>query len=261
MSGKIQANPKVITYSVKIEEQIGQIQQILEKEYPKENCYIKRWMAIKLLDYEPAILESIDRNLKWNLMKNQKIKEVVEKAQEKLQENGITILNKRDEMVGCIIKQAEKVRKEVCTYQKQEYNSRDRKIDKILTSKKCGIPIMILFLAIIFWITITGANYPSQILSNFFNGLGDKLLLLLEQMNAPDWVTGVFIHGMYRTLTWVISVMLPPMAIFFPIFTLLEDLGYLPRIAFNLDNYFKKACTTGKQALTMCMGVTKWVIF
>lgn len=131
---------------------------------------------------------------------------------------------------------------------------RDQKIDKILTSKKFGIPIMILFLGIIFWLTITGANYPSCLLSDFFGMLQEKLLLLFHTLHAPDWLTGILIDGMFQTVSWVISVMLPPMAIFFPLFTILEDLGYLPRIAFNLDNYFKKACTTGKQALTMCMG-------
>lgn len=140
-------------------------------------------------------------------------------------------------------------------------SNRDRKIDKILTSKKFGIPIMILFLGIVFWLTITGANYPSSLLSDFFNMVQEKLLLVFYTLHAPDWLTGILVEGMFQTVSWVISVMLPPMAIFFPLFTILEDLGYLPRIAFNLDNYFKKACTTGKQALTMCMGMTKWEIF
>ena len=113
---------------------------------------------------------------------------------------------------------------------------------------------MLLFFALIFWITITGANYPSKILSNFFNFSEGKLVYLFELCNSPNWLKEVLIFGMYRTLGWVTSVMLPPMAIFFPLFTILEDLGYLPRIAFNLDNFFRKACTSGKQALTMCMG-------
>ena len=142
----------------------------------------------------------------------------------------------------------------VCKHNKENYNSTDRKIDKILTSKKFGIPIMLAFLGVIFWITITGANYPSAILSNFFNFIQEKLYILFEYWNAPDWLTGVIVTGMFQTTGWVISVMLPPMMIFFPLFTLLEDLGYLPRIAFNLDRCFKKCCGTGKQALTMCMG-------
>ena len=120
---------------------------------------------------------------------------------------------------------------------------------------------MILFLGIIFWLTIIGANYPSTLLSNLFDYIEDKLVYFLEIIHTPSWILNILVYGMYQTVSWVIAVMLPPMAIFFPLFTILEDLGYLPRIAFNLDNYFKKACTTGKQALTMCMGVTKWEIF
>ena len=123
-----------------------------------------------------------------------------------------------------------------------DYNNINRKIDKILTSKLTGIPIMLLFFGLIFWITITGANYPSQILSNFFNFIEPKLVYIFESFNSPNWLIGILIYGMYRTLGWVVSVMLPPMAIFFPLFTILEDLGYLPRIAFNLDNLFRKAC-------------------
>ena len=113
---------------------------------------------------------------------------------------------------------------------------------------------MIAFLGIIFWLTIKGANYPSKLLSELFAFIQSKLYILFEFLHAPTFVTGILIDGMYQTLAWVISVMLPPMAIFFPLFTFLEDLGYLPRIAFNLDNCFKKCCASGKQALTMCMG-------
>ena len=116
---------------------------------------------------------------------------------------------------------------------------------------------MIIFLGVIFWITIIGANYPSQILFSFFNFIQQGLIYITEFLNFPSWLSNMLIYGMYQTLTWVISVMLPPMAIFFPLFTFLEDLGYLPRIAFNMDKFFKKACCSGKQIITMCMGVTK----
>jgi len=117
---------------------------------------------------------------------------------------------------------------------------------------------MLLFLCLLFWITIVGANYPSQLLSDFFTSLKDKILVFFEYLHSPSWLTSLLVNGVYQTVTWVISVMLPPMAIFFPLFTILEDLGFLPRIAFNLDRCFKCACTSGKQALTMCMGVTVW---
>ena len=131
---------------------------------------------------------------------------------------------------------------------------RDRRIDRVLTSKKFGIPIMILLLGIIFWLTIIGANYPSKFLSWIFDFGKIYLTKLLELCYFPQVLINLLMDGVYQTVTWIISVMLPPMAIFFPLFTLLEDLGVLPRIAFNLDNFFKKAGTTGKQALTMCMG-------
>ena len=106
----------------------------------------------------------------------------------------------------------------------------------------------------IFWITITGANFPSEILYKFFSWIEGYLVNIFEWFNAPNWLLESLIFGVYRILSWVVSVMLPPMAIFFPMFTILEDLGYLPRIAFNLDKVFKKCKACGKQALTMCMG-------
>jgi len=109
-------------------------------------------------------------------------------------------------------------------------------------------------LGIVLWITIQGANYPSQLLSKVLFGFEDILTNLCIQYGVPDFIHGILVLGLYRTLAWVIAVMLPPMAIFFPLFTLLEDLGYLPRVAFNLDHLFKKACAHGKQCLSMCMG-------
>lgn len=136
----------------------------------------------------------------------------------------------------------------------QEPHSFDRRLDRILTSKALGFPIMFLLLIFIFWLTMVGANYPSAALSSLFDMLGEKLRYGLEFIMAPTWLVSVICDGLYTTLAWVVSVMLPPMAIFFPLFTLLEDLGYLPRVAFNLDSAFKKCGAHGKQSLTMCMG-------
>lgn len=113
---------------------------------------------------------------------------------------------------------------------------------------------MLLLLAFVFWLTITGANYPSQLLSNGLFWIQDRLSDFFRYVNAPEWLHGILVLGVYRVLAWVVSVMLPPMAIFFPLFTLLEDAGYLPRVAYNLDKHFKRCCACGKQALTMCMG-------
>ncbi len=130
----------------------------------------------------------------------------------------------------------------------------DKKIDKILTSKKFGIPIMILLLGLILYITIAFANIPSDLLFNFFFNIETYLLEGCNSLGLPIIISEFLILGVYRTCAWVIAVMLPPMAIFFPLFTFLEDLGYLPRIAYNLDYYFKKANCHGKQSLSMCMG-------
>ncbi len=132
--------------------------------------------------------------------------------------------------------------------------NRDKRIDDIITSKKFGIPIMLFLLGIIFWITIQGANLPSQVLSDILFGFQYKLNDIFIGFGVNDFLRGILIDGMYRSLAWVVSVMLPPMAIFFPLFTLFEDLGYLPRVAFNLDHMFKKAGAHGKMCLTMCMG-------
>ena len=132
--------------------------------------------------------------------------------------------------------------------------NRDKRIDDIVTSKKFGIPIMLALLGLIFWITIQGANIPSQILADTLFKLQYKLNDIFISFGVNDFIRGILIDGMYKSLAWVVSVMLPPMAIFFPLFTLFEDLGYLPRVAFNLDHMFKKACAHGKMCLTMCMG-------
>lgn len=153
-----------------------------------------------------------------------------------------------------IVLAAESICHEVCQRKKNEDQDRDRLLDRLFVGKKTAYPIMLALLAIVFWITIVGANYPSQWLSTALFWLGDRLGDLLVYINCPNWLYGVLIDGAYRTLAWIVSVMLPPMAIFFPLFTLLEDSGYLPRVAFNLDKPFKKCNSCGKQALTMCMG-------
>ena len=128
------------------------------------------------------------------------------------------------------------------------------KIDRIVISRIFGYPLMLLLLGGVFWLTITGANIPSEMIASALFAFQDVLTAWFQWLNAPAWLHGVLVLGMYRTLAWVVAVMLPPMAIFFPLFTLLEDVGYLPRVAFNLDNMFKKAKACGKQCLTMCMG-------
>jgi ferrous iron transport protein B len=131
----------------------------------------------------------------------------------------------------------------------------DRAIDGVVTSRRFGYPVMFLLLAIVFWVTVEGANYPSRMISGvLLDGVHPWLKVLGESVGFPWWVNGVLFDGAYMAMAWVVSVMLPPMAIFFPLFTLLEDFGYLPRVAFNLDGLFRRAGAHGKQALTMTMG-------
>ena len=131
---------------------------------------------------------------------------------------------------------------------------RDRRFDRIFLSRRFGIPVMLLLLAFVMWITVAGANYPSALLGDALFSLGDRMSEGMISAGAPSWLEGVLIQGIYKVLAWVVSVMLPPMAIFFPMFTLLEDSGYLPRVAFNLDRCFRCSGACGKQAVTMAMG-------
>ena len=128
---------------------------------------------------------------------------------------------------------------------------RDRALDRLLTSKATGIPVMLALLGLVLWLTMVGANAPSQLLSNLLMGWQEPLRGVFQRLGAPWWLEGALVDGVYRTAAWVVSVMLPPMAIFFPLFTLLEDAGYLPRVAFNLDHFFRKAGAHGRQSLTM----------
>lgn len=263
-------NPKKIKYSSQIEENIDILEQELINTYEEneqenyrgiplaleenkisEKLY--RWISIKIIDGEEKILETIQQKFNINL-EAENIKECTTHIKNNLEKSGITNKNFKDKIVSNIVKKAEEVSQEVCCFEDRDYSGRDRKIDKILTSKKFGIPIMILFLGLIFWLTIVGANYPSELLFNLFNSIQIKLINFANYIHCPQWLSDMLINGIYQTLTWIIAVMLPPMAIFFPLFTILEDLGYLPRIAFNMDGFFKKACCSGKQMITMCMG-------
>lgn len=263
-------NPKKIKYTSQIEENIDILEQELINTYEEneqenyrgiplaleenkisEKLY--RWISIKIIDGEEKILETIQQKFNINL-EAENIKECTTHIKNNLEKSGITNKNFKDKIVSNIVKKAEEVSQEVCSFEDRDYSGRDRKIDKILTSKKFGIPIMILFLGLIFWLTIVGANYPSELLFNLFNSIQIKLINFANYIHCPQWLSDMLINGIYQTLTWIIAVMLPPMAIFFPLFTILEDLGYLPRIAFNMDGFFKKACCSGKQMITMCMG-------
>ncbi|MFB3812656.1 MAG: nucleoside recognition domain-containing protein [Terriglobales bacterium] len=162
--------------------------------------------------------------------------------------------NFRDRMVETLYEQADRIAgRAVKSGEKRNWDL-DQRIDRLVTSPVFGLPLMLLLMAAVFWITIIGANYPSQAIANLLFALEERAVALFNSLGAPWWLTGFLWNGVYRGLAWVVSVMLPPMAIFFPLFTILEDLGYLPRVAFNMDWLFRKAGAHGKQSLTIAMG-------
>ena len=162
--------------------------------------------------------------------------------------------NFRDEAVRSIYQEATRVARRATRSPESGQSTLDQRIDRLVTSPILGLPIMAVLLTAVFWLTIAGANVPSAMLASGFFWVEDQAAALFDAWGSPWWLTGFIWHGVFRGLAWVVSVMLPPMAIFFPLFTILEDLGYLPRVAFNLDFLFRRAGAHGKQALSMAMG-------
>ena len=160
----------------------------------------------------------------------------------------------RDDIVGDIYRTSASICKEAVQYTNTDKLYRSEKLDKIFTSPIWGFPIMLGILSIIFYLTIAGANVPSDMIAKFFGWVEGYLTSWFQAMHAPEWLHGILILGLFRGIGAVISVMLPPMAIFFPMFALLENYGYLPRVAFNMDRLFKRSGAHGKQSLTMAMG-------
>ena len=241
----------LIKYDSDIEENVEKIENELinivdSKDITKRRL---RWISLRLLEGNENIKQSIIRN--YNIDK-ESIDQVLNRIEILKSKEKTKLIE--DKIVRKLVVESERVKDKVVK-ESSRYDKFQRKIDKILVFKRTGIPIMLLTLLVVLWITITLANYPSQLLSNMFGKGEDFLREFFMNVQAPAFVSGILIDGIYVTLAWVVSVMLPPMAIFFPMFTLLEDLGYLPRIAFNLDKCFKKCCSCGKQALTMCMGL------
>lgn len=241
-----------VTYPACIERAVKMLEQEIKRQWPQFKA--ARFLSVRLLEGDPGIQEAMINYFGKSLFQQDDIKELMKQMECQLRKEGIGKEQMKDQIAAAYGREAEKLANAAVQYKNMEYQCRDRKLDWLFTSKITGFPIMFLMLMFIFWLTITGANYPSQILNTFFLWTGEKLSALLMWIGAPTVVLGIIVNGAYRVLTWVVSVMLPPMAIFFPLFTLMEDFGYLPRVAFNLDKCFKKCHACGKQALTMCMG-------
>lgn len=243
---------------------IQEIGQQLQKIFP--DIPNSDWVALRLLEGDQSIIDAVKSGQLGFLSNTSmavKEKESIpdNKQREALLSKVNTIrwklgMDFHDSVIEGIYNDAAEIAgKVVTTDENKPAYSLDIKIDKIVTSRWLGFPIMLLLLALVFWITVSGANYPSGLLASL---LLDTLHPILKDwgttIGLPWWLNGVLIDGAYLSMAWVVSVMLPPMAIFFPLFTLLEDLGYLPRVAFNMDSLFRKAGAHGKQALSMSMG-------
>lgn len=242
-------SPAPVRYADEVEDAAAMLEEAV-KPYAdgKVNA---RWLSLRLLEMDGT--EPLRETLRDRLGEDVFSCPALKEAREKLEGAGLGREMLRDRLVSCIVLQAEALCRDAvsCPAKSQEWQ---RRLDRFLTSRITGIPVMLALLCGVLWLTITGANFPSSLLSQGLFWIQDRLTDLFHFLGAPEWLHGLLVLGAYRVLAWVVAVMLPPMAIFFPLFTLLEDFGYLPRVAFNLDHCFKKAHACGKQALTLCMG-------
>lgn len=251
LEGYAVLRPAQVTYAPVLEQAVEAILPLLpDLQVPS------RWLALRLLEQDESLLRSLTAHTGFALSQDARLQAALQEQWEVLGQAGLSPDALRDSLVASITQTAEQLCTGVEVQRKRASAQRDRRIDRILTGKYTGIPLMLGLLALSFWLTVAGANYPSQMLSELLIDYAEpRLFTLLSTMGLPDMLCQMLAHGAWRVVAWVTAVMLPPMAIFFPLFTLLEDLGYLPRVAFNLDHHFKACHACGKQALTMCMGL------
>ena len=245
--------PFSVRYPDAIEDAVALLEPLVEEK--SAGRLNSRWLSLRLLDQDDSLIREINACLGEDFLRDEALQSALGEAMALLRERGVENADQlKDMTVAALIHSAEAICCGAVTCERSQYAETDRRLDRLLTGRLTGYPVMLALLALIFWLTISGANYPSQLLADGLFRVQDRLTELFEYLNAPDWLHGVLVLGAYRVLAWVVSVMLPPMAVFFPLFTLLEDAGYLPRVAYNLDKPFKRCCACGKQALTMCMG-------
>lgn len=247
-----------IKYNNNLEKAVTKLENIIEDSKlfdDKTFSYLsKRFLALRLIDCDKKLDNSIKKYFNFSLLEHKTINKAFTEIHNELENIGMKQDDIRDIIVEGIVAKAQEIYAHCTCLCNKCYSRCDRQLDKILTSKLTGIPIMLLLFGVIFYITISGANYPSELLSMAFSKVQEWLYGLFDLLHSPPFLKGLLIDGMFKTLSWVVAVMLPPMAIFFPLFTLLEDFGYLPRVAFNMDRFFAKSGTSGKQSLTMLMG-------
>lgn len=240
-----------ITYDPVIEQTLVSVQDALAEVFAREPSSLPlRWLSLMLLENQ---FPFTDRRTRFPHIFEQ-LEQIRAKGWEQLTSAGYTASSFSDAAVSAVSQKAAAICRQVVTESSTDSIAADRRLDHILTGRLTAYPVMLLGLLFLFWLTITGANYPSQLLSDLLFGAEKYLDALLIRLKVLDWLREPVVYGIFRTAAWVVSVMLPPMMIFFPLFALLEDMGYLPRIAFNLDCCFQKCRSCGKQALTMAMG-------
>ncbi|MED9904136.1 MAG: ferrous iron transport protein B [Lachnospiraceae bacterium] len=257
----VQIPASLISYEPILEDAIKKITDALSALHtscPKTardlSVFSHRFLALRLLDRDYSFEEKLTIHLGGELLDEASLSAVHTAVLTNLQAAGITEDMIQDKLVSRLFQIAEEIAGAVVACKNPHYRKRDMVLDRLFTGRYTAYPLMILLLAAVFWLTLCGSNYPSLLLSRFFLTLEGYVSHALVYISLPKWFHDLAVFGVFRVLGWVIAVMLPPMAIFFPLFTLLEDMGFLPRIAYNMDHCFKKCHACGKQALTMCMG-------
>ncbi len=245
-------NAPPVRYNDKIEEAIAKVSKALAKRL--ESSARCRFVALRLMDSDDGLREELLDSLGVTAGEACEINEAVTGAREWLLSVGVGAEEYRDYITSALICRADEIYSSAVCSSGDEIGTLTRRLDKIFTGRVSAYPVMLLLLALVFFITLSLANYPSEWLAALFSRIGIWLRSLLDGVGAAEWLTGLLVDGAFATLSQVVAVMLPPMAIFFPLFSLLEDSGYLPRVAYNLDRPFACSGACGKQALTMCMG-------
>ncbi len=240
----------IISYPKPIERAAERVADVLKK--CDTGALSTFWIAMRLIEGDEDLCREIYKNLDIG---TEELFSAVAEARRELFLAGIDENGIKDAAVLGITDAAERLAASVTSCVSSDPDERTRRLDKILTGRLTAFPVMLLLLGLVLWITLSLANYPSELLSRLFSYLEGRMLALFSAMGVSGIITDAFIFGIYRTTASVVSVMLPPMVIFFPMFTLLEDSGYLPRVAYNLDRPFSASGACGKQALTMCMGL------
>lgn len=241
-NGKIKTDFIPLRYPKNIEKPLDELSSVLKNEFGFRGIY----PALKILENDKGFIGEFEKRF-GEISENKTLRSLLDSFE---------IPDDVSEKISaCTVFRAEEICLSAVKFSDKNKICKDDKIDSVLTGKILGIPLMLLLFAFIFWLTVSGANYPSEFLSSLFAKIGEWLNSAFLKIGVPHLLKSLLLDGIWKVLSWVVAVMLPPMAIFFPLFTFLEDIGYLPRIAFNLDKGFKSSGTCGKQALTMCMGI------